>query len=176
MADPKRLAENEGKPIARRWIQSARAALARVIDGDRDVVAEAALSVSFRVGDAFSPEGRSLVLHVGATLLAVDGVLEDSARRFASVSEREASRVFPSHVLPDIPPAYAVFGDRVYFTPRFAAFDPSTGRGFGPMCRAAMVLHEAVHVIDRDSGAPDVHVSEWDEPRFSQLTPPSWAT
>lgn len=31
----------------------------------------------------------------------------------------------------------------------------------GPMCRAAMLVHEAVHVVDDQSGTPATHISEW---------------
>ncbi len=45
------------------------------------------------------------------------------------------------------------------------------GRGFGPRCLTAMVIHECVHVFDARSGEPEIHVSEWDEPRFSAIAP-----
>ena len=42
---------------------------------------------------------------------------------------------------------------------------------FGPKCLAAMVVHESVHVFDARSGEPAIHVSEWDEPTFSEIPP-----
>jgi hypothetical protein len=71
----------------------------------------------------------------------------------------------------DAPPPAYVYGGLVYFTPEFRPFDPATQRGFGPLCRAAMVVHESVHVFDSRSGEPEIHVSEWDEPRFSAVAP-----
>jgi hypothetical protein len=46
-------------------------------------------------------------------------------------------------------PAHVPFGKgKVNFTPAFRTRDNATGDGFGPKCRAAMVLHEPVHVVD----------------------------
>lgn len=46
-------------------------------------------------------------------------------------------------------PAHVPFGKgKVNFTPAFREFNRTTGEGFGPKCRAAMVLHEPIHVVD----------------------------
>lgn len=162
---PRELAEREGKPLALAWIASTQAALA----SPGDALTRSALATNF----AWARVPRATRwLHLGlvaATFTLVREILEASATRFAEASEDEARAVFPPPH--DVPPAYAVHGDRVFFTPRFAVYDRETGRGFGPKCRAAMVLHEAVHVCDRRSGEPRLHVSEWDEPRFSALSP-----
>jgi hypothetical protein len=50
-------------------------------------------------------------------------------------------------------PAYGVFDGNVSFTPDFVAQ--------GPLGRAAMVLHETVHVLDNQSGLATTHISEW---------------
>lgn len=67
-----------------------------------------------------------------------------------------------------VPPAFAIFEAHVYFTPHFRPHDQSGG--FGPLCRAAMVVHESVHVFDRRSGEPEIHIAEWDE-RFETRSP-----
>lgn len=85
-------------------------------------------------------------------------VVVERDRFFFEVTSEEAGKLFPQGV----PPAYAIYGKGVYFTPSF--------HEFGPMCRAAMIVHESVHVIDPQSGAPDVHISEWMEPAFSRQT------
>ena len=79
---------------------------------------------------------------------------------FFDADEAETKKYFGRAV----PPAYALYERGVYFTPAFAPFDAATESGFGPCCRAAMVLHESVHVVDRRSGEPAIHISEWDEP------------
>lgn len=52
-------------------------------------------------------------------------------------------------------PAYTFVGSRICFTPLFHARTTGarpgldwTGEGFGPLCRAAMVLHEPIHFVD----------------------------
>lgn len=105
---------------------------------------------------------------IEATLDRARGVIQESDRYFRSVRDADARRWFPEPA--GLPPAYALFGEGVFFTSAFAPFDPTTGRGFGPLCRAAMVVHESVHVVDAASGAPAVHVSEWQEPAFSAQT------
>jgi len=48
----------------------------------------------------------------------------------------------------------------IHFNPdAFIDYDPVTGKGYGPRARAAMVLHEAVHIADTLSGPPN-HIYE----------------
>ncbi len=58
-------------------------------------------------------------------------------------------------------PAHVPFGTgKVNFTPAFRERTPA-GAGFGPKCRAAMVLHEPVHVVDHPQASLAVnHVHE----------------
>jgi hypothetical protein len=158
---PRRLAEKEGKPIALRWVDAAAIELRERPEGE---LARAALAVAFKVRDA----DPAFVARVLETLARSRAVLAESGRWFYDVSEGEARALFGGA---DIPPAYAIGGRGVYFTPRFEPYDAGSGRGFGPLCRAAMVLHESVHVFDARSGEDAIHVSEWDEPRFSAQTP-----
>jgi hypothetical protein len=158
---PRRLAEREGKPIALRWIDAACAAL-RASPGAP--LTRAAIAIAFKTND---PDP-AFVARVIETLERSRRVLETSRQWFHDASARRASRLFGAS---EVPPAYAVFGEGIWFTPAFAPYHFETGRGFGPMCRAAMVLHESVHVFDARSGELDIHVSEWDEPRFSAQTP-----
>jgi len=59
-------------------------------------------------------------------------------------------------------PAHVPFASgKVNFTPAFKERDAATATGFGPKCRAAMVLHEPVHVVDHpDASSAANHVSE----------------
>lgn len=59
-------------------------------------------------------------------------------------------------------PAHVPFGSgKVNFTPAFQERDPVAKTGFGPKCRAAMVLHEPVHVVDHpDASLAANHISE----------------
>lgn len=157
------LAEEESKPIAAAWVRSARAAIAR---GEADPLTRAALRVNFAWDRVRGEERSALLRFVDQHFASIEGVLADSARLFRRAWPWHWAQFFPNGP----PPAY-VFAGRVYFTSAFRPYDPSTGAGFGPKCRAAMVVHESVHVFDPLSGGADVHVSEWDEPRFSALTP-----
>jgi peptidoglycan hydrolase-like protein with peptidoglycan-binding domain len=58
-------------------------------------------------------------------------------------------------------PAHVPFGKgKVNFTPAFRERTPQ-GAGFGPKCRAAMVLHEPVHIVDHPQASlADNHVHE----------------
>ena len=59
-------------------------------------------------------------------------------------------------------PAHVPFGTgKVNFTPAFKERDTATGTGFGPKARAAMVLHEPIHVVDHPAASTAAnHVSE----------------
>jgi hypothetical protein len=160
-ASPRRLAEGESKPIALRWVDAASLALRQ---GSLSALTRAALATAFKVRD---PDP-AFVARVLETFGRSRAVLVESDRWFFDTSEREARKLFGGE---SIPPAYAIGGQGVYFTPLFEPYDPDTGRGFGPMCRAAMVLHETVHVFDERSGEDAIHISEWDEPGFSAQTP-----
>ena len=102
---------------------------------------------------------RSIVREIVHRFLEARRIIEQSKRYFKDVSAEEAEKIFNT---PHIPPAYAIFDQAVYFTPAFLQF--------GPMCRAAMVLHESIHVIDSESGTKEAHISEWDEPGFADQT------
>lgn len=58
-------------------------------------------------------------------------------------------------------PAHVPWGSgKVNFTPSFKEWDKASNTGFGPKCRAAMVLHEPIHIVDHpdaSSGANHVH-------------------
>lgn len=158
MMGPLAWAQSEGKSTALAWLASAEAALAQ----PDAPLTRSALEVNF----AWKQLDRSFtdmrLRQIRASFGAIRAVMLESATRFAEVSEAEAMQIFQPGPGADIPPAYAIFADRVYFTPRFG--------GFGPKCRTAMLLHEAVHVFDRRSGEPAIHLSEWD-PRFDDLGP-----
>jgi hypothetical protein len=149
---PRDLAEHEGKPIVLGWIEASMRAIGEALEEEEpSPLVRSALLTSFRAAD------RATAYVVYTRLAAIKAILDASERWFHGADDAEAGRWFARDA---IPPAYAIFEQGVWFTTRFPAF--------GPMCRAAMILHESVHVFDRRSGEPEIHVSEWDEPRFSQ--------
>jgi hypothetical protein len=157
---PKELAETESKPIAVAWVAAARAALANPM-GELTI---AALHTNFSWASLAEVGREAHLRHVATSFTSIAAVLLESSRRFKDVSLKQAASIFGEG---GVPPAYATFGDHVYFTPHFRPHD-SNG-GFGPLCRAAMVVHESVHVFDRRSGEPEIHISEWDA-RFDTRT------
>ena len=172
---PKELAEVEGKPIALAWIDTATAVLRDQLEwvaGGEEPSTRALVDAALAINISFRSRGRvattAYAWLVLGTFTRAREVIAESGRFFASATLEDVRALFP----PDagVPPAYAMYQQGVFFTPAFAPWDPQTRRGFGPLCRAAMVLHEAVHVIDRRSGRPDVHISEWQEPAFSAQT------
>jgi hypothetical protein len=167
--DPKELAESEGKPIALAWIDAALSALRGYVeDGERSEVVTAALATSFSLGDAHRLTRAFYAWRALGTFTRAREVIAASDRWFSSVTADEALALFPQGT--PLPPAYAIFQRGVFFTPAFAPYDIEARSGFGPRCRAAMVVHESVHVIDALSGLPEIHISEWQEPQFSAQT------
>src|SRR5262249_10824780 len=65
-------------------------------------------------------------------------------------------------------PAHVPFGSgKVNFTPSFKERDKTSNTGFGPMCRAAMTLHEPVHIVDHPAASLAVnHIHEVD-PKYA---------
>ncbi|MEO7327364.1 MAG: hypothetical protein ABI193_02215 [Minicystis sp.] len=170
---PAALAETEAKPLALRWIGSAMAALDEgELRGERGPASDlllAALQVSFAWGKVPVGERLARARRIKATYAMIEEMLRLSAHRFRDASEAEA-RVFFPEPLP-LPPSFTRFGRFILFTPAFRALNGPRPRVLGPCCRAAIVLHEAVHLFDEQSSLPSTHVSEWDEPRFSMQSP-----
>ncbi len=114
-----------------------------------DALLRAALETNFAWARALPHEAPELLPYIADHFGAIAGVLADRARIFRRLSESGNPAFFQ--------------GGHVYFTGSFGTF--------GRMCRAAMIVHECVHVFDTRSGEPAIHVSEWDEPRFSAIPP-----
>lgn len=81
------------------------------------------------------------------------GVLASSSTFFIDdITSQEALNGTPVHV----PRGKG----KVNFTPAFRERTP-TGEGFGPMCRAAMVLHEPIHITNHPlASTPATHIHE----------------
>jgi hypothetical protein len=153
------LALDQIQPIAARWVQSARVALDR-----DDPLRRAALETNFAWARATEDEQPRRLSTIADHFESIERVLRDSERLFRRPWPWDVRGFFGDRP----PPAYAYDG-HVYFTDEFRLFEG--GRGFGPLCLAAMVIHESVHVFDARSGEPEIHISEWDEPKFSAIAP-----
>jgi hypothetical protein len=136
------------RPIAMRWVTSARSH----IDRD-DPLVRAALETNFAWTRVPDRDGDAAFAFVMSHLANIATVMDDAERLFRRPARAEIDA-----------PAY-VWNGVVWFTSTFSQDH------FGPKCLAAMVVHESVHVFDERSGDPEIHISEWDEPTFSAIPP-----
>jgi hypothetical protein len=170
---PAELAEQQAKPLALSWIRSAMRVIERG-DPRRDRAQApdlllSALHTNFAWARVPPGERLGQARLIAATFAMIAEMLRLSAHRFKDASLAETRLYFPEPG--PLPPSYTRFGRFIFFTPAFRALGAGEGDELGPRCRAAIVLHEAVHLFDERAGEPEVHVSEWDEPRFSAQTP-----
>ena len=135
------------------------------------VLCEAALKINFAFDKV--PAGQKLpyARRVRTGFQGLIAIYNSANQRFTSATDEEAQKAFPVAKHPVLPPAYAFFHGRVYFTSNYRSFNNSTQQGFGPNCRAAMVIHECFHVVDLSSGREAIHISEFDDPAFSNQNP-----
>ena len=148
MRDRADLAIDTIRPIAMRWVRSARERLDR-----RDPLVLAALETNFAWKRVHEIDRDAMFVFILSHLASIEAVMHDAERLFRRPERAEIDA-----------PAYVSSGT-VWFT---STFSPAH---FGPKCLAAMVVHESVHIFDARSGEPMIHISEWDEPTFSALAP-----
>jgi hypothetical protein len=112
-----------------------------------------ALEVHFHISTSTIPRV-DYIAKLIATYQQVVHVLNASTNFFVDdTTSAEAVKGTPAHV---------PFGSgKINFTPAFKVRDQAAGTGFGPKCRAAMVLHEPIHVVDHpDASFAANHISE----------------
>lgn len=186
-ASPRRLALGD-VPLARRWARRALAAALHLerrleglptpgVAGARSLVWAEALAVHFKLRAPLA-DARACGGHrVGAApgLLDPVGLVRSTFARLVELLG-SAPAIFhdapadaaTSHRVDADAIAYTL-GGQVWFTPRFAPPGHTDGGGYARPARAAMVLHELVHVLDPLSGDDENHISEWD-PRYAAMT------
>lgn len=164
-----------GLSAARHWQDRLGGAPSRGVAPEVSRAFAEALKLHFKVqvppGGRGRAQPREAIAEVGRQLARVRGT-------FAAVFELLAA---PEAIFEDVPPGYEqlhgvaegaiayVHLGCVWFTPHYAPSSAARDAGFGGPARAAMVLHEMVHVVDPHSGHPDNHISEWD-PRYEAMT------
>ncbi|MBK8508366.1 MAG: hypothetical protein IPL51_06850 [Candidatus Competibacteraceae bacterium] len=178
--DARSLALHTDLPLTQRWTQEAIMALNLFIanltlkagsTSSLHALCEAALAINFAFAKAPSSQRLQYATRVRAGFHGLTAIYGSAIQRFTNATDEEARRHFPAAKYPILPPAYANFHGRIYFTSNYRGFNPSTSQGFGPSCRAAMVLHECFHIIDLSSGRNAIHISEFSEPAFSNQSP-----
>jgi len=167
--DPKTEAEAV-KPQSVAWAMAAQAMLAfydvlklkQTLDplGDKAFI-KSALDTHFHLNKLPALEAQFLT-SIKFNYTRVVGALASSATIFRSRSKAEAVSDKGVDKKTGIPyPAYTFFNQSINFTESFAQF--------GPLCRAAMVLHEPVHYVD--ALANDKNDFYEHGPEYAQLTP-----
>lgn len=178
--DARTLALHTDLPLAQQWTKEAIMALNLFIanltlkagpTSSLHTLCEAALNINFAYAKVPLGQRLQYATQVLKGFHALTAIYDSAPQRFTGVTDEEARKLFPVAKFPILPPAYAVFHGRIHFTSNYRAFSNSTSQGFGPKCRAAMVIHECFHVIDLPSGQKTIHISEFDEPAFSNQNP-----
>lgn len=118
-----------------------------------------ALAAHFKIEVTMTKQRlKSLLDVVFKNYTGAQTVLNSSATMFRSVTRQQMSQDFRNM---DGAPGYVMPGNRtrVNWTPLFRVRSSGprpgrdwTGDGFGPKCRAAMVLHEPIHIVDSRGG------------------------
>lgn len=76
----------------------------------------------------------------------------------------------------------SITDQKIFFGTGFKDFDTPDGQAIGPNSRAAILVHEAIHLTDGRSGETNIHISEFD-PLYDRMSaddaihnPSSYAT
>lgn len=142
-------------------LRSIRGQVQRMLGGasvDLDAVTSEALSLHFKLLPPGVLSGVRRGVTIGdldliiRTYGGIDNVMFNSATTFRSGSPVNGLSV----------PAEAPLGGPITFGPAYADFDTRFGKRIGPNSRMAIIIHEATHVVDGVSGAPNIHISEFD--------------
>jgi peptidoglycan hydrolase-like protein with peptidoglycan-binding domain len=139
--DPKALAL-QATIVSNSWASFALTAINGPLVGNTRTAAD----IHFHLNAGTQPEATYLNI-IRTNYMRVMGVFQRAAQIYRSRNDAEAAsdRGVDDEGVPF--PAYTFFNASINFTREFKPFDGSTG--FGPMCLAAMVLHEPVHYVDR---------------------------
>ena len=147
----------KGKSQALQWLQQARTMLKDYADAVEHgtiypykTVMDEALLAHFHIAVPLSssPDMLAKIRQIAGVYDAIEGKFGLSATIFLYKSRADATAAGFTGA-----PAFGTLNTAVHFTPDFVAQ--------GPLGRAAMVLHETVHVIDSQSFVASTHIPEW---------------
>jgi len=96
-------------------------------------------------------------IFIQSNLIAIQGVLSNKANFENSTGFIDKN----GKPRPEVP-AHAPFGGHIFFNPPYKGFTDPKGQAIGPNSRAAILIHEATHVVISDSGEDINHISEFD--------------
>jgi peptidoglycan hydrolase-like protein with peptidoglycan-binding domain len=155
-------------PLARTKVQAALVALTelqqqRLHGKPPKSLTSQALRVHFRLAAGLSAFGPSRPV-TDADLQLIVKTYNNLLALFGAAPARFRSGVPVNGI--DIA-AEAPLGGPVRFGPAFTDVNSNFGSKIGPNSRAAILIHEGVHVFDGISGRDDIHISEFD-PRYDR--------
>lgn len=114
-----------------------------------------ALETHFHFSTLIGPQAAGIDFITSSYGRAINILLQSGSYFIDDTSSAEAEKGTPAHV--------PLGSGKVNFTPAFREYDPVTDEGFGPMCRAAMVLHEPFHITNHPAASTvQAHVHEGD--------------
>jgi hypothetical protein len=156
--DPSEMA-TRSIPQALTWANAALNAIAELEKGSTDAVFRTALQSHFKI----TPSDTHLLAIVKDNFTKAVASLNRGKAAYQSVSRKQMEIDLGPH---KDAPGYTMPATHIIrWTPLFHARTSGprpgmqwTGDGFGPMCRAAMVLHEPIHAVDAHA---DFDVYEW---------------
>jgi peptidoglycan hydrolase-like protein with peptidoglycan-binding domain len=142
-SDPKTLAM-ASLPVSNSWANFAIASLPSG-SGTPSAAVQAALNTHFHLNNGTLSQAQYLAI-IRQNYMKVQSVFARAAQLFRSRSNAEAAsdQGVDKNGVPF--PAYTFFAASINFTTSFHNFNGTDG--FGPMCQAAMVLHEPIHFVD----------------------------
>lgn len=164
--DPSELAR-QSVPLVSLWGNAGLSAVNNALNSVRansglsgvSAVVRTALAGHFKITDALSrSQMESALQTVAQNYSNALGVVARNFSTFRTVGRRQMNSDFNGQ--PGAP-AYVLPANRTFinFSPLFHSRSSGsrpgldwTGDGFGPKCRAAMVLHEPIHVVDSRGG------------------------
>lgn len=112
-----------------------------------------ALETHFHFSTIVGPQTAGIDFISSSYGRAINILLQSGTFFIDDTTSAEAEKGTPAHV--------PLGSGKVNFTPAFREYDGATGEGFGPMCRAAMVLHEPIHITNHPlASTVPAHVHE----------------
>jgi hypothetical protein len=86
-------------------------------------------------------------------------------RQFLEIRQVFANSAFAFQNGPSVVPGSPASGSfdqkQIFFAPLYKDTDSPDGAAIGPHTRVAILIHEATHLVDSESGKPENHVSEF---------------
>jgi hypothetical protein len=153
------------RPLAEGLVRNALRALADIERDIKIIESGASLSLATPRWDALQTHFHLNFRVSGGTARALTQADLDLIRRnFQGVAQVFFNSAFSFDngppALPGSPASAAFSTQKISFSPLYKDFDTADGGRIGPRSRGAILIHEAIHLVDNLSGPPN-HISEF---------------